>query len=275
MDPVTIAVICTVVFGAVTALSVFVRQLLLSRDKNLNDRAQQRALLQESRELEKLRIQMENSKRFNLHYEFLGVNKQEIEQIDQKIQSKLDKKMELIQRYAQMTLKESSAIIDSGQSLERKSMCDLLKNEIDNEIQFYDAELKQLQARRTAIWDANKDLQMSLTAHEQSRNEILDNIYQRHTGLLEKIYLRHEQNTQRFAEKTLEAGTKSFKESITAPIKFLKGYFKAARNISPEKMPEETLARTIIKDAEREINRRGELNLDDLGLEELFPQFTI
>ncbi len=274
MDPVTIAVICAVVFGTVTALSVFVRQLLLSRDKNLNDRAQHRALLQESGELEKLRIQMENNKRFDSHYKVLGANKEEIEYLDQEIQSRLDKKKELIHRYAQTTLKESSAIIDGGQSAERKAMCDLLKTEIDRELQFYDVELQHLQTRRAAIWDARLDLQACLVAHEQSRNESLDKLYQRHTGLLEKIYCRHEKNTQRFAEKTLDAGTKSFKESVNAPVKFLKSYFKAASHGSLHKMEEETASRKAVKDAETAMNNNG-LKPNDIALEDVLSEFSI
>jgi len=50
MEPVTIALICSAAFGAVVALSVFIRQLILSRDKNLNDKAQRRALTQEANE---------------------------------------------------------------------------------------------------------------------------------------------------------------------------------------------------------------------------------
>ena len=44
MEPVTIAIIGAVVFGVVVAVSAFVRQLILSRDKNLNDKAQNKAL---------------------------------------------------------------------------------------------------------------------------------------------------------------------------------------------------------------------------------------
>ena len=35
MDPVTIALICAASFGAVVALSAFIRMLMLSRDKNI------------------------------------------------------------------------------------------------------------------------------------------------------------------------------------------------------------------------------------------------
>lgn len=275
MEPVTIAVICTVVFGAVTALSVFVRQLLLSRDKNLNDLAQQRALLQESTELENLRTQMGSNKRFDSHYQVLGANKEAIEYIDTKIQRILDKKMELIQRYAQMTLNESSAIIDGGQSPERKAVCDLLKNEIDHEIRFYEIELQELQAQRASIWDSRLDLQGYLIAHEESRNENLDKLYVGHTGLLEKIYMRHDRSTERFAEQTLEAGTRSFKDTLMAPIRFLQQYFKMSSNISPNKMADEKAARERVSDREKEINGTSKkLKGEDVSMEDLVTQLT-
>ncbi len=275
MEPVIIAVICTVVFGAVTALSVFIRQILLSRDKHLNDRAQQRALLHESSELEKLRTQMESNKRFDSHYQVLGANRESIEYIDQKIQGILDKKMELIQRYAQMTLKESSAIIDGGQSPERKGMCDLLKDEIDREIKFYEIELQKLQAHRASIWDSRLDLQDSLIAHEELRNENLDKLYVGHTGLLEKIYIRHDESTEHFAEQTLEAGTRSFKETLMAPIRFLKQYFKASGNVSPDKIADEKASRMRVGDAEEKINGSGKKVKDeDVKTDDLLAPLT-
>lgn len=274
MEPVTIAVICTVVFGTVTALSAFVLQLLLSRDKNLNDLAQQRALLQESTGLEKLRTQMESNKRFDSHYQVLGANKEAIEYIDQKIQTILDKKMELIQRYAQMTLQESSAIIDGGQSPKRKALCDLLKDEIDHEIKFYEVELQKLQAQRSSIWDARLDLQEHLVAHEDSRNESLDKIYVGHTGMLEKIYLRHDRSTERFAEKALEASTRSFKETLMAPIRFLQQYFNTASHISPDKMADEKAFRKKVDETEREINGSKKLISDDVSMDGLLAPLT-
>ena len=84
MEPVTIALICSAAFGVVVALSVFIRQLILSRDKNLNDKAQRRALTQEANELEKMREQMQSNKRFDSHYRVLGSNKDAIVYLDNK-----------------------------------------------------------------------------------------------------------------------------------------------------------------------------------------------
>jgi len=254
METVALVVVCTIVFGVVTALSLFIRQLLLSRDKHLNDLAQERAVLQESNGLEKLRTQMESNKRFDSHYQVLGANKDAICYIDQKIQVILDKKSALIQRYAQMALTESSTIIGNGASTDRKALCDLLRYEIDREMEFYNLELQQLQARRGSLWDSNLGLQDNLIADEESRNRSLDKLYEGHSGLLEKIYMRHDKSSEDFAEQTLKAGTQSFKETVMAPIKFLAQYFKLSSNISPEKMEDEKNARKKVKDAENVIN---------------------
>ena len=72
MEPVIIAVICAAVFGVATVLSAFIRHLLLSRDKRLNDQAQHQALEKESIELEKIRRQMATHKRYDSHYQVLG-----------------------------------------------------------------------------------------------------------------------------------------------------------------------------------------------------------
>ena len=58
MESAIIALVCVTVFGVVGILSAFIRQLLLSREKRLNDLAQQRALQQETHELEKIRQEM-------------------------------------------------------------------------------------------------------------------------------------------------------------------------------------------------------------------------
>lgn len=96
MEPVSIALICTAALGAVVILAAFIRQILLSRDKQLNDMAQSRALTQEVMELEQIRTQMQNEKRFDSHYQVLGANKEAIRYIDNKIEEILNKKQSLL-----------------------------------------------------------------------------------------------------------------------------------------------------------------------------------
>ncbi|WP_133128249.1 hypothetical protein [Legionella nagasakiensis] len=253
MEPVTIAIIGTVVFGAVTALSIFVRQLLLSRDKMLNDKAQQRALAQETHELEKMRMQMENGRRFDSHYQVLGANKDAIQYLDQKIEEVLNKKLALIHRYSEMAAKQSSAIVEGETFADRKAICDRLRQEVDYEIEFYNKELEQLQARRASIWDSHADLQEYLLEQEKSRNRQLDGIYRRHTSVLEKIYIRHNENAEHVATTSIDAGTQSFK-LLTEPLQFLLQFFRLSSNITPQKAKDEAASRHDVEDAESDIN---------------------
>ncbi|MCL5272028.1 MAG: hypothetical protein M1486_01690 [Gammaproteobacteria bacterium] len=267
MEPVTIALICAAAFGAVVAISVFVRQLLLSRDKNLNDEAQRKAITQEAGELEKMRDQMQGNKRFDSHYKVLGANKDAIIYLDTKIEDILRKKAQLVERYAQVSLKESGAIVDGEISVERKAACDRLKNEIDEEVKFYDSELEHLQKRRSSLWDTHTDLQEYLLGQEKSRNESLDYIYKQHSGLLEKIYIRHTDNSEHIAKQTIEAGTSSFKMMILAPIQFLMQYFNISTGISFDQAKIEKAARDDVDKAESDIND-SEKSDDDVKSDE-------
>lgn len=232
MDIMVIALICAAVFGTVMVIAAFIRQLLLSRDKKLNDEAQSRALAQEILELEKIRTQLQNEKRFDIHYEMLGANKEAIKYIDQQIENVLQKKTKLVDRYVDIVLKESGSIIDKGEvSIVRKEACDKLKREIDNELDFYDKEIQKLQKRRDSLWDTHTDFQNSLLAQEKARNNSLDSLYKQHSAILEKVFIRHIAHSEIFAVKSIEASTVTFKDMVMAPIQFLMQFFGGRSNI--------------------------------------------
>jgi len=263
MEAGIIALICAASFGAVVAIAAFIRQLILSRDKNLNDEAQRKALAQEAAQLEKMREQMQSSKRFNSHYKVLGTNKEAIIYIDSKIEEILRKKANLIERYSQLTIKESGAIVGGQISKNRKEACDRLKAEIDEEIKFYDKELATFQERRTSLWDAHTDLQEYLLKQEQARNASLDTIYKQHSSLLEKVYLRHTENAEHVATSSISAGTSTFKSIIMAPIHFLLQYFNMSSGISLSQVQIEQAARDDVDNMEQDINDT-DVNDDDL-----------
>jgi len=166
-----------------------------------------------------------------------------------------------------MTLKESSAIIGGDPLPERKAVCDLLQQEIDHEISFYDRELEQLQARRAAMWDAHSELQMYLLEQEKNRNEKLDVIYQTHTGVLEKIYIRHNDNVEHVAKDTIDAGTKSFKY-LLGPLQLFLQYFRLSSGIAPDRAAGERASRENVADIERDINKDATNN----GRDELIDE---
>jgi len=254
MEPVSIAIICVAVFGAVAALTAFIRQLLLSRDKKLNDQAQQRAVKQEVDDLEKLRKEMTTAKRFDAHYQVLGSNKDATQYLDRKIEELFNRKLELIQRYSEVTLRESSAIISGQHSPARKQVCDKLRIEVENELKSYDKELNNLQVRRSYLWESNKDLERYLLEQEAKRNEQLDKVYLRHSEMLEKLYLRHNENSESMAKLTVEAGTSAYKESVHATGNLLNGLFKMSENLSPEAAPTELARRKKVLAVQMELN---------------------
>lgn len=254
MEPGIIALICAAAFGTVVAIAAFVRQLILSRDKNVNDEAQRRALAQEAAQLEKMREQMQSSKRFDSHYKVIGSDKEAIIYLDNKIEEILHKKTLLIDRYSQLTLKESDAIVGGQISKNRKEACDRLKAEIDEEIKFYDSELVNFQQRRTSLLDTHTELQEYLLKQEQSRNASLDAIYKQHSSLLEKVYLRHIENAEHVATQSINAGTTTFKSIIMAPIHFLLQYFNISSGISLSQAQIEQAARHDVDQMEKDIN---------------------
>lgn len=263
MEPVTLAIVGTITFGVITALSVFVRQLFLSRDKQLNDKAHKRALAQEAKALEKIRHEMQSNKRFDSHYQVLGDNKDAIQYIDQKIESILNKKFELIERYSKISLKESSEVIDGTQAPGHKSVCDLLRQEMDSEMQFYEDELKQLQEQRTRLWDSHAEMQDYLLEQEKNRNLKLAQVYHRHSSMLEKIYQRHHQSADVVTNKTLEAGTQSF-NLLTSSFHFLLQFFGLSSGLSAKKVQDEILFRNKISEIEQTLNEETDEKQMDL-----------
>lgn len=254
MDPVSVAAISALIFGAVVAFSAFIRQLFISRDKELNEKAHRRALEREIKGLDDQRIQMLNKKRFTFHYHVLGDLKDGIKYIDNQIEEVFRKKLELIQRYAKMTENESSSIIFNRSDFSRKAKIELLRKEIDSQIEFYDQELQELQRRRGSICVAHLETQQKLVEHEQSRNESLDKLYHRHTGLLEKVYLRHSEGIDTTAKESLDSGWQTYKDLFMMPVEFLKQFFSSSDGVNLQQMQDEIASRGEVLKMESELN---------------------
>ncbi|WP_051555217.1 hypothetical protein [Legionella fairfieldensis] len=232
MEPVTITIICTVSFGVFLTLSAFIRQLLLSRDKRLNDKAQKKALKMELRELEKLRNEMKSKE-----YPY--------EQAEEIFRNKLA----LIARYDEILKKEAPAIIDEKLSTKRKELLDKLHEAINNQLNFYDNELEKLQKYHSELWKDNPHFR---TQEKESRKRLSD-LCTRHTAVLEKIYIRHMDSNEALAKQTIDASNQTFK-LIMAPFEALIKYFTASKNISPTRLPEEIISRNKVRQAELKIN---------------------
>lgn len=256
MEPTIIAIICATAFGVATGIVAFIRHLLLSRDKDLNDFAQQKALVRESEELEKIRNQMVENKRLDSHYQMLGSNKDAIQFIEQKIDEVLAKKYALIERYSKIALEESAAIVNGEFPPGRKEICDKLRAEVDSEMQFYLTELQQLQARRAVLWDAHSGLQEHIISEERLRNNHLDALYERHTGVLEKVYLRHNENSEAIAKHSIDASSMAFKAAVTAPLQAILEFFKISTSIAIDVSKLEAQKREDILNLEEGLNAK-------------------
>ena len=257
MEPVSIAIIGTAIFGVTTSIAVFIRQLLLSRDQRLNEKAQERALEKETAALEKMRKKMESTSRFDAHYSVLDSNKDEIQYLDQKIENLLEKKFTLVKRYSDLTMKESAQLIKGEGQEERKQIIGRLREEIDLEIEFYDEQISTMQKRRASIWDTHLDLQTYLVEQEQSRNKSLDDLYKSHTGMLEKIYLRNIDKSEKVTIKSIDSGASAM-SLIIEPFKFLLKFLQILPNVSAQKAEEEIAWRDEVGDYEDSLNQDDE-----------------
>ena len=226
MDLMILALIGSAAFVLVILITAFIRQFMLRHDTLSNNKAQSSSLIQEVAELEKIRMQMQSNKRYEIHYQVLGANKETISKLDLRIEEILAKKGELVDHYVQVTLKESGFILQEGQaSSERKADCDKFKETIGEKIAYYDNELKQMQERRATLWNTHIEYQKLLLAQEKARNASLDSLYGQHSAVLEAIYIRHIDHTVTVSVKNTEASTLSFKDLLLAPIQFLMQVF--------------------------------------------------
>lgn len=263
MDPVSIALLSVVIFGVVGIFTAFIHQLLLSREKKLNDALQFRALEKETRTLSQLRHEMLHAPRFKLHHDMLGNNKESILRLDERIEEVFQKKSNVIHRYAEVMLHESQNIIESEQPVSRKKLCNSLHLEMDKELEHYEHELEQLQKRRSYLWDTNQELQKQLISQEQGRNKNLDTIYTHHTGVLEKVYLRHNENSEKITQKTIEEGSSTLKSMLAAPLQLLTAFFGLSTGIAAKQPKRESDGRLIVKKWEYEINVKAENTLEN------------
>lgn len=262
MEPVSIAIIGTAVFGVTTSVAVFIRQLLLSRDQRLNEKAQERALEKETAALEKMRQKMESTTRFDAHYSVLDSNKDEIQYLDQKIENLLEKKFTLVKRYSELALKESAQMIKGKGQEDRKEIIGRLRDEIDLEIEFYDEQIKTMQQRRAGIWDTHLELQTYLVEQEQSRNKSLDELYHSHTSMLEKIYLRNIDKSEKVTIKSIDSGTSAM-SLIIEPLKLLLQFLQILPSISKERAEEEVSWRDEVDDYEDYLNHDDESSYNE------------
>lgn len=263
MAIVTTVLICATVFGGIVAISAFIRQLIVSRERKLNDAAQQRALTKEFENLNDLRIRFESSQRNDTHYQVLEKNTDSIRYIDNQIEQIMERKIAIISRFSNIIMTQSDSIIKGQFSSENKHDCNVLRQEVDKELSHYNSEIERLQKTRANLWENHQELQDKLLAQESEHNKQLDDIYSKHSSIIEKLSLRSIDNSEVITKKTLDEGGNAFKMMILAPIKFLIAFFTKSEGIDLEKSLDEISEREDIKDAQDELDEWDDFEYDE------------
>jgi len=254
MEPFTVAAVCAVSFGSIVALTSFVRSLLNGRNIRLNEKIMLKALSNEMKELENLRLQMEKAERYKAHYKILGSNKEAIAYLDNKIEEILQKKANFIERYGSYALNESKQMITHSCELLDTSAKQQLKKQFNNEMESLNSELKELQERRSSLFDANSQIENRLVNHESERNKVLDRIYLKQTGILEKLYVRTMEKGEVLTKESIKSETSIFKSIVMAPVELLKQFFSVSNKASVDQLKNEISNRKAVLEAEEDIN---------------------
>ncbi|MDF1646928.1 MAG: hypothetical protein P1U61_08135 [Legionellaceae bacterium] len=267
MDIYILILICTLGVAAIGGIGALLWQLVLSRDKRLNQKAHLKALEKESEALNHLREQQESSQRFQAHHEILDKNKESIEALDKKIDALFERKISMIKSYGEMVQQESASMIQNFNLFASTKMPSALCDNFHKTFEAYETELATLQEQRANLWTTQTDFQKHLIEEERIRNEKLDDLYYRHTALLEKIYLSQAKNIEEIDKASIEAGTESLKYSIFYPFQFLTSFFGAQEKPNLlKKTMSEMLLREKIRAVENEINQEQTFDYEQANL---------
>ena len=262
MEPITITLIAAVSVCGIVAMSVFIRQLFLSRNQRVNEEAQNKALSLEADELVRLRMEVQRSQKYDSYYQLLGKNKESIRYIDSRIDDIIEQKAELIQRYSQTVLTNSQYMGDHKKSSKIKKDCNHLKEVLDEQIRGFDQQIKSLQTQRAELWDMQEGISNKVMRQEEARYKKMDTIYEKHSQILEKMYVKHNDIRENTTAKILDSGNFAFKQIVLAPFKFLLGLFSKTKNVDPEQVEQETTSREDVLEMQRNISNPQGLVFD-------------
>lgn len=246
----------TLSITVVGSIGALLWQWLLSRDKQINQQAQFRALEKEIEALEHLRQQQNNQPYFQAHYAVLGENSEAIKQIDTKISELFNKKIQLIESYGKIIQNQSEEITKKIFSISPIKMQLAFHHDYCQAMEAYDRELTSLQVQRAGLWTVQNDLQKHLLHEEKIKNEKLDSLYHHHTMLLEKIYLSHMKNLEEIDKASIEAGKESIRYNMFYPFQFLASFFTGKSKLDVHKNSmSELAARKAVLETQNQINQ--------------------
>ncbi|MDF1677333.1 MAG: hypothetical protein P1U32_01400 [Legionellaceae bacterium] len=264
MDMYLIMFFCVISIALIGGVGTLLWQSRLSRDKQLNQKAQLRALDKESKGLRELRQQQSKERCFQAHYAVLGDTKAEIQAVNQKIDVLFEKKLVLIQSYEKLVHEASSYMILGFEFFSSKKTPKILTEHFEQILETYEKELSTLQTHRAGLWDMRADFQKHLLDEEKVRNDHLDNLYHEHTALLEKVYLGQLESTDAVNKASIEAGTQSLQSSIFYPLQFLTSFFSSTKKTDVlKKVVSENQRREMVSEVEKGVNTDVTLDMNE------------
>lgn len=256
MDIYLLILLCSVSIAIIGGIGAFIWQLILSRDKQLNETAQLSALEKEGSALESIREQVANTRRYDAHYQVLRDNHKAIRYIDKKIDAIIKQKAEYLKQYGAMVQEETAVIAQHPGWVDRIQQIDGFRTGVNVQIRQLDQELQLLQRRRSELWGESHELQTELIQEETHKNQTLDGLYSQHTDLLEKFYLGHASRVDTANQASIDAGTNALRYSLFAPVEAISRLWGGGqvRVTDPERIPHEIMSRQAVREVQNGIN---------------------
>ncbi len=252
MEIFTTLIICTAIFGMASIAAAFIHQLLVSRDKDLYDKAQLRAIRQEAGELTQLREQMKQRNcSGDIRCKILQQQSEDVAHLDARIAHVFRCKEKIIQKYANLAIQPVLELAEKDALppiAEPASLQDAIKKDLNS----LDAELLSLQQQRRHIWQSETGLQHDLVSEENAHNHRLDDLYDKHSTLIEKAYASQADVSGTLAAMNMRSSSEIFSNIIRNPLQVLKTFlFQRSRESTFDTSQQEVLA---VKVAEEDIN---------------------
>lgn len=220
-------------------LTRLIDQMALSRDKCLNQKAQQKALVQEHHRLHCLGQQLLSS----LSNDIPLLHEQDVDQLNRHIEQLFEEKCQLVQQYIQMAQIEAAAVLQGDMTPNRKQACDTLRTQIECELRFFSGQLQTMQQERAAVLSDASLLQKQWLQSENERLNTLNQLFRRHATILEKIYVRHAHHSE--MDGVVSCPTYRYLTGFSA--QWLMQFYGTAQNITIEQSEQEHELRRIIR----------------------------
>jgi hypothetical protein len=249
MEALSLIVICTASFGLIAATASAIHHYLLSRNANLNQLAREKAIGYQQQALKNLRDEIKGLE-FTSHHALIEENKEAIIKVDGKINSLIEEKTKMVERYANLIYKRcgNQSSVDCEENQEHLS--NMLKGQMKMLLTQMDEKLKYLQDQRSGLWTYEQSLESKLMKTEDKRNARLNKLYKQHGELLDKLQLAQNEAQSTNTEKMADTSSSLFESMIMAPIRVIPSFFSSTINTDYEFSLRQARIRASVKDTE-------------------------